>query len=316
MYQALKYTDQRTDHYNRVMKTLNSKKYGIDLPRFTHKNSAIIYASTKEDDTIRYHSLHDNKYLQYFKGHKDRVISLEVAPLNDEFISGSLDKTARLWDLRTPVCRGLIPTPVPPIVAYDPQGVIFAVGINSYAKILVYDSSNFDAGPFMTCKVEDPTLAQISFPPREIYMTSISFSSTGRFILAGCSGSAHYILDAYQGVVIAKLEGHTGLERKSLTSPPTVDPAPGISREEVTWTPDSKFVVGGSLDGRILVWDVQNLRPLDPPPPSDDSMNPRPTFPPIRIQPLTVLDGHPGPSRCVKFNPRFAMMATAGTELV
>jgi len=49
-----------------------SKKYGIDLPRFTHRSTNIIYASTKEDDTIRYHSLHDNKYLQYFRGHKKR----------------------------------------------------------------------------------------------------------------------------------------------------------------------------------------------------------------------------------------------------
>src|SRR6267154_1190314 len=59
----------------RLTKTLHSKKYGVDLPRFTHKNTAIIYASTKEDDTIRYHSLHDNKYLQYFRGHSQRVIA-------------------------------------------------------------------------------------------------------------------------------------------------------------------------------------------------------------------------------------------------
>ena len=88
--------------YNsRLIKTLYSKKYGVDLPRFTHKSTAIVHASTKEDDTIRYHSLHDNKYLQYFKGHKAKVISLEVSPIDDGFMSGSMDKTVRLWDLRT-----------------------------------------------------------------------------------------------------------------------------------------------------------------------------------------------------------------------
>lgn len=30
-------------------KVLNSKKYGVDLARFTHKSSAVIHASTKED---------------------------------------------------------------------------------------------------------------------------------------------------------------------------------------------------------------------------------------------------------------------------
>lgn len=61
-----------TDILLRAVKTLHSKKYGVDIPRFTHKSSTILYASTKEDDTIRYHSLHDNKYLQYYKGHKKR----------------------------------------------------------------------------------------------------------------------------------------------------------------------------------------------------------------------------------------------------
>lgn len=59
---------------DRFVKTFHSKKYGVDLPRFTHKNTTIIHASTKEDDTIRYHSLHDNKYLQYFRGHKKRYV--------------------------------------------------------------------------------------------------------------------------------------------------------------------------------------------------------------------------------------------------
>ena len=62
-------------NYNRMNKILYSKKYGVDLPRFTHKSSTIIYASTKEDDTIRYHSLHDNKYLSYFRGHQKKYAS-------------------------------------------------------------------------------------------------------------------------------------------------------------------------------------------------------------------------------------------------
>ena len=95
----------------RYNKTILSKKYGVDLPRFTHKSTSIIYASTKEDDTIRYHSLHDNKYLCYFKGHVERVVSLEMSPTDDGFLSGSLDRTVRLWDLRTPHCRGLLHLP-------------------------------------------------------------------------------------------------------------------------------------------------------------------------------------------------------------
>ncbi|KAF9532588.1 WD40-repeat-containing domain protein [Crepidotus variabilis] len=285
-------------------KLFYSKKYGIDLPRFTHKNTAIIHASTKEDDAIRYSSLHDNKFLQYFKGHKETVVSLEISPIDDGFMSGSMDRTVRLWDLRAPTCRGLLAVPAVPIVAYDSTGMVFAVGINQYSRILMYDQANYDKAPFLTVPLEDPTLAQISYPPRPICMTSMAFSTNGKHLLVGCSGNAHYVLDAYDGALIAKLEGHVGLERRSLNQQLGIEVQKGVSGEEVSWTPDSKYVVGGSLDGRILVWDLQNIPP-----------RPEGSKSPVKLQPVTVLDGHPGPARCVKFNPRYAMMATAGQEL-
>ncbi|KAG5732110.1 WD repeat-containing protein 82 [Termitomyces sp. T112] len=291
----------------KYMKSLYSKKYGVDLPRFTHRNTAILHASTKEDDTIRYHSLHDNKYLQYFKGHTGKVISLEISPVDDTFMSGSLDKTVRLWDLRAPNCRGQLTLPSYPIVAYDNASLVFAVAVNHYSRILLYDPNNYDKAPFLTITLEDPTLSQISYPPRPIYMTSLSFSSNSKFLLVGCSGNAHYILDAFEGHLLAKLEGHVGLERRLMSSPPSIEPAKGSSGEEVCWTPDSKYVVGGSLDGKVIVWDVQNLET------KTGTVDLK--VPPKKIQPLASLDGHPGPSRCVKFNPRFAMLCSAGSEL-
>lgn len=281
----------------------------MDLPRFTHKSSALLHASTKEDDTIRYHSLHDNKYLQYFRGHKERVISLELSPIDDGFMSGSLDRTVRLWDLRTPNCRGLLHLPSSPLVAYDNSGLVFAVAINTFCRILLYDMNNFDKEPFLTMTLEDPLLKLISFPPRQIYMTSLAFSSNGKYLLVGTSGNAHYILDAFEGHLIAKLEGHVGLERVRMEASVGLNATKGISGEEVSWTPDSKFVIGGSTDGKICMWDVQKL-PVRVNEPIDLNRAP------LVLQPMVALEGHPGPSRCVRFNPRFAMMASAGAELV
>jgi WD40 repeat protein len=232
-----------------------------------------------------------------------------MSPVDDGFMSGSMDKTVRLWDLRTPTCRGLLNVPSIPIVAYDVSGLVFAVAVNHYSRILLYDQSQFDRAPFLTITLEDPTLSFISYPPRAIYMTSLSFSSNGKYLLVGCSGDAHYIIDAFEGHVLAKLEGHVGLERRRMDAPLGIEPVKGNSGEEVSWTPDSKFVVGGSLDGKIFVWDVQNLQTRENQPINLQAH-------PERIKPLVILDGHPGPTRCVKFNPRFTMMCTAGQELV
>ncbi|KAH6909050.1 WD40-repeat-containing domain protein [Coprinopsis sp. MPI-PUGE-AT-0042] len=277
---------------NRTGKTLFSKKYGVDLPRFTHKSTAIVYASTKEDDTIRYHSLHDNKYLQ------GRVISLEVSPIDDGFMSGSLDKTVRLWDLRQPTCRGLLAVPEPPVVAYD-------------------SGANFRQGA-----VPQPSLwktrlsALVSFPPRPIFMTSLSFSSNGKYLLVGCSGPAHYIVDSYDGVVLAKLEGHVGLERRSMNHAPDLLPSKGISGEEVSWTPDGKYVISGSLDGKVFVWSVASLSELDPQAMAASMLQEGIKHTPIKMTATHRLEGDPsGPTRCVRFNQRLGMFATAGSNL-
>ena len=89
-------------------------------------------------ESLRYLSLHDNQYLRYFRGHRDKVVSLAMvscsppsvlccgrqdhafgqitqilcayplhpqSPKDDNFMSASLDQTVRLWDLRQPNCK-------------------------------------------------------------------------------------------------------------------------------------------------------------------------------------------------------------------
>lgn len=128
-----------------------SKKYGAAEVRFTHHKNSILFASNNNswDDTIRYHSLHDNQYLRFFKGHRNKVISLEMSPTNDAFLSGSLDNTVRLWDLRSNVCQGMIRLATQPQVSYDPQGLIFAVATPANG-VKLYDVRSFDKGPFAT----------------------------------------------------------------------------------------------------------------------------------------------------------------------
>ncbi|KAL6513026.1 hypothetical protein OROHE_019816 [Orobanche hederae] len=57
------------------LKTINSKKYGVDLVCFTSHPTTVIYSSKNSwDESLRLLSLNDNKYLRYFRGHHDSLV--------------------------------------------------------------------------------------------------------------------------------------------------------------------------------------------------------------------------------------------------
>lgn len=178
-------------------RTVNSKKYGVDLIHFTHSHNTAIHSSTKVDDAIRYLSLHDNKYLRYFPGHTKKVISLNLSPIDDQFLSGSLDKTLRLWDLRSPNCQGVMHLSGRPIAAFDPEGLIFAAGVNSEA-IKLYDLRSFDKGPFVTFKLNQE---------KECEWTGLKFSKDGKTILISTDGGIIRLVDAFHGTPLQVFTG-------------------------------------------------------------------------------------------------------------
>ena len=108
-------------------KGLSSRETEINFLSKTYNSS-----SNKVNDDIRYQELEDIKYIRYYSGHQKKVVCLATAPgPEDLFLSGSKDRTLRLWDLRSPHCQGLMKTQGTPIGAFDPEGLIFAAGIDN-----------------------------------------------------------------------------------------------------------------------------------------------------------------------------------------
>ncbi|GBG80429.1 hypothetical protein CBR_g30894 [Chara braunii] len=212
-----------------LLKTIHSKKYGVDKICFTHHANSVMYSSKNNwDESLRYLSLFDNRYLRYFKGHRDRVISLCMSPKNDAFMSGSLDKTVRLWDLRSNACQGLLRVRGRPAVAYDEQGLVFAVAMEGGA-IKLFDVRSFDKGPFDTFLVGGDTAE----------VTGMKFSNDGKLMLLSTANSRVYVLDAYSG---KKLHCFT------------LTPAENGGTLEASFSPDCRFVISGSGDGSLRVW--------------------------------------------------------------
>lgn len=207
----------------RQTSVLYSKKYGVDLIRYADQDSqTVIYSSNKLDDTIRYLSLTDNRYIRYFPGHTARVIALCMSPVDQTFISGSLDETIRIWDLRAPDCQGFTNPLGKPVCAFDPEGLIFAAGVESQA-VQLYDIRAYDKGPFGHFETRFN---------RRCDWTGLKFSNDGKQMLISTNGGMICVLNAFNGSVLQMFSGYNNSQGVSL---------------EACFTPDSQFVMIGKL---------------------------------------------------------------------
>jgi len=161
-----------------------------------------------------------------------------------------------------------------PVVAFDSgysvSSTIFAVMLRAQGEILkLYDMRTFQKGPFksVTHKMFDDMVE--NFPTAEskdLRMTAITalgadfndmkFSPDGKLMLLNTNGPFFFILDAFTGElvqVIGRRHREYNNSWKDIMSN-TVMP-------EVSWSSDSRFVVGGNSAGndpRIYVWSVDN----------------------------------------------------------
>lgn len=216
----------------KLLKTTYHKKHGADRLCFTHHPSSVICSSQynlESTESLRYLSMYDNRCLRYFKGHKERIVSLCMSPINDSFMSGSVDRSVRIWDLRVNACQGILRLRGRPTVAYDQQGLVFAVAMEGGA-IKLFDSRSYDKGPFDTFLVGGDTA--------EVY--DIKFSNDGKSMLLTTTNNNIYVLDAYGG------DKRCGF---------SLEPSPNLTTE-ATFTPDGQYVVSGSGDGSLHAWNI------------------------------------------------------------
>ncbi|KAI8912411.1 WD40-repeat-containing domain protein [Gorgonomyces haynaldii] len=223
----------------KLQNTIYSKKYGCGLTRFTHSDTTLLYSSTKQDDGIRYMSLHDNRYLRYFIGHKAKVVGLEINPANDMFVSCD-SQTVRLWDLGSP--KGVVSIQFgASCVAFDQAGLVFAVGVNS-SQLLLYAVGKYQDGPFKKFTILDPT-------QRLSEWTKLEFSNDGKFILISTKGP-HYLVDAFTaGNVKCRFQGHQNQQMMPL---------------EACLSPDGLHCVSGSQDGTVHIYRTSDGKLLNP----------------------------------------------------
>lgn len=198
-------------------------------------------------------------------------------PSDDTFVSIGGEKELKIFDLNSDHSKPLAKLDLSEedcslAANFDSSGVVLAVSVYTEKdnkrqnRIDLFDVKKYDEGRFDTWRIDSV---------EKIIM--LKFSSNGSYILATTSGSNIVILDAFNGDKKKIFKGFVNELG---------------SRIEASFSPDSRYVISGSEDGSIFVWDVE-----------------------VGNQ-VAKLEGHVKSCLHVKFSSHFVVMASACQNVV
>lgn len=161
--------------------------------------------------------------LRYFGGHTGQVTSVALSADGKRALSGSFDKTLRLWDvdagkeLRRPDC----PKDLVEGLAFSPDGKQ-AAAAHADKTVRLYDP---DSGKELR-----------RFDGHTDKVGSVAFSPDGRRLLSGGADKTLRLWDAATGRELFCFEGH------------------GDKVRGVAFSPDGRRALSGSYDRSAKVW--------------------------------------------------------------
>jgi COMPASS component SWD2 len=241
-------------------------------------------------NAVSYWSLHDNKILRKFRGHQDKVTFISMSPADDTFLTSSMDRTVRLWNIQQ--AGGIAELKMPaetsggPVACYDSTGLVFGVSaMMADAQghyVHLYDARNYGAGAFAEFKVstqdvdtaiQSQTGMQSGRGLGKIH--SFGFNMSGSQILLGGEHGHALVLDGFEGAI---QRAFTQANRSS------DGPLP------CCFASDDKTLLQARDDGSIACWDLSGGASLQ------------------------NLQGHQTRINCLASNPRYSQIASSCTQ--
>lgn len=225
------------------------------------------------------------------------MTSIALCPSSDQFVSCSKDNTVRLWNLGSPNHFGLLNLHAPYLACYDPSATVIAIASPPTHSILLYDVRNFDKPPFASFDLLE--LEQRFLGPQGGEWTKMEFTNDGKSLIVATTGSGHFVLDAFSGDITHfcyRKAGHSGRLGPGATK--SAGTSGALGQGDVCATPDGQFLVGGSGEDGLLIWDISKS-------PSANNY----------LEPMETLPGY-GKAAIVGYNPRTNLLASADKDLL
>ena len=166
-------------------------------------------------------------WLRSLEGHTDRVWAVAVSPDGRFIVSGSDDRTVKVWELESGrLLRSL----------EGHTGRVRAVAVSPDGRFIV---SGSDDRTVKVWELESGRLLR-SLEGHTDWVRAVAVSPDGRFIVSGSDDHTVKVWEPESGRLLRSLEGHTG----------------GVLAVAVS--PDGRFIVSGSGDHTIRAWDLES----------------------------------------------------------
>jgi len=211
-------------------------------------------------------SIHGGPALQTLEGHKDMIQCVAIAPNGEWAISGSVDRTVKVWDCleaRTVNQRFEVRTTL-----YDHRSSVWACCVSTTGKYFITGSSD------CTIKVWSAfhCVLHANFNVGH-YVYHLSLSLDGRTLAAVCNDNTLKLFDVSSAKNKGKCKAMYKPSRRSYWNTEDGKPPPGAltfpgqsdaadKQHSVTmWccdiSPDGNYIVSSGDDCRLKIWDTK-----------------------------------------------------------